>query len=182
MTTPTPDQLGEEACRRVNACHNVPELICRWPEDREFYAIKVVTQDLIEFGWTPPAMDAQTLATSKGFTYWPGGKDAPGDWAWSKPVLFRNGPVDWSKPVLFRNGEISSTNYSVIAWTHTGNPGDIIGYHALPVEPALLCWRELIGRPDALEAKYNPYSVRFMQLNAIRFAFEWYEKQQEKQA
>lgn len=31
------------------------------------------------------------LATEKGFTYWPGGDGAPGDWEPGSPVLFRNG-------------------------------------------------------------------------------------------
>lgn len=33
------------------------------------------------------------LATSRGFTYWPGGDDAPGDWEPGSEVLWRNGNV-----------------------------------------------------------------------------------------
>lgn len=70
-----------------------------------------------------PASHPYYLATSKGFTYWPGGDGAPED-------------LDTSKFVLFRSGAV----YSPIPQYHWGRglgSGDIIGYNrkATPSTP-----------------------------------------------
>ena len=57
------------------------------------------------------------LATSKGFTYWPGGKIAPDDWT--------GNPDD----IIYRDGIIGQGMGRLpFVWTHFGNPADIIGY------------------------------------------------------
>lgn len=72
--------------------------------------------------WEVPALLAieiedthpYAVATSKGFTYWPGGESAPEDW-------------DSSGPILFRNGDITTTHGNW-TWLHDGRGYDIIGY------------------------------------------------------
>lgn len=63
-----------------------------------------------------PANHPYYLATSKGFTYWPGGDAAPGDWA----------HIEDEKTVLLANGE---ERYSVGWWDRKeGNACSVIGY------------------------------------------------------
>lgn len=78
------------------------------------------------FGWEDsveaimlPADHPYYLATSKGFTYWPGGESAPDDWD-GGDVLFRSGlrmssPSSWSHPWSGENGT-GVTNYDVIGY------------------------------------------------------------------
>lgn len=69
-----------------------------------------------------PAEHPYYLATSKDFTYWPGGDEAPGDW-----------DRDASPNAIWRNGD-EATHHST-SWAHIGSPADIIGYHKKQAEP-----------------------------------------------
>jgi len=60
-----------------------------------------------------PASHPYYLATSRGFTYWPGGDSAPSDWD--------------GETVLLRPDELM-TAHPEIRWQHEGNKGDVIGY------------------------------------------------------
>ena len=64
-----------------------------------------------------PSDHAYYLATSKGFTYWPGGKVAPDDWT---------GNLD---DIIYRDGVIGQgMGRQPFVWGNFGNPADIIGY------------------------------------------------------
>jgi hypothetical protein len=88
------------------------------------------------------------LATSKGFTYWPGGESAPDDWDGGE-VLFRGGGE-----VLFRYGAcvISPTSWSH-PWNGENGTGvtdyDIIGYRRKTKSDAVST--NLITRAEAYE-------------------------------
>lgn len=71
-----------------------------------------------------PADHPYYLATSKGFTYWPGGESAPDDWDGGE-VLFRHGspevsPTSWSHPWNGENGT-GVTDYDVIGYRRKAN-------------------------------------------------------------
>lgn len=55
------------------------------------------------------------VATSRGFTYWPGGESAPDDWDSECHVLLRDGTLWGPSSLMF--------------WPHAFDGRDIIGYH-----------------------------------------------------
>lgn len=61
-----------------------------------------------------PATHPYYLATAKGYKYWPGGDEAPGDWDGGE--------------VLARNGTVNYFGHNPI-WADINGPGTIIGYH-----------------------------------------------------
>lgn len=64
-----------------------------------------------------PADHPYYLATSKGYTYWPGGDEAPGDWD--------------EEDILMRCGKLGHG----IVWRYHRHSGDIIGYRKKQAEP-----------------------------------------------
>lgn len=74
-----------------------------------------------------PASHPYYLATSKGFTYWPGGNDAPCDWD-GDPVLYKCGAVQ---------GEGDAARWSAVSWEAFDQDSQIIGYNrkSTPVIP-----------------------------------------------
>jgi len=72
-----------------------------------------------------PASHPYYLATSRGFTYWPGGDEAPSDWD--------------GNAVLHRDGVWSPTAPRFHPWRHINTDSDVIGYRRKPEEPACNC-------------------------------------------
>lgn len=71
-----------------------------------------------------PANHPYYLATSRGFTYWPGGESAPADWD--------------GGDTLMRDGEILNTTLEAEPfWRHGLGDGDIIGYRKRTEQPAI---------------------------------------------
>lgn len=61
------------------------------------------------------------LATSKGFTYWPGGESAPDD-------------IDRNQPILLRNGSLLDFD-EIRRWQHWASArSDVVGYHKRALE------------------------------------------------
>lgn len=81
--------------------------------------------------------EAEHLATSRGFTYWPGGESAPADWDGGE--------------VLFNDGVEQSF---VARWLHWQTPyaRNIIGYRKRTEQPAPTVAPELVERMVALMA------------------------------
>lgn len=69
-----------------------------------------------------PADHPYYLATSKDYTYWPGGDEAPGDW-----------DCDASPNAIWRDG--SKVTHCFPSWDHIGSHADIIGYRKKQAEP-----------------------------------------------
>jgi len=67
-----------------------------------------------------PASHPYYLATSRGFTYWPGGDEAPADWD--------------GDATLSRSGVWSPLPPIIKPWRHMGREIDVIGYHRKPEE------------------------------------------------
>lgn len=96
------------------------EVYCIWGEDTHSgpYPVYCITGWNEGFQIRLPADHPYYLATSRGFTYWPGDDNAPADWD--------------GKEVLHRAAELV-TSTSNLSWTHPWRDGgnaryDIIGY------------------------------------------------------
>lgn len=101
-----------------------------------------------------PADHDYYKATSRGFTYWPGGESAPADWDGS-PVLLRDGEM-W--------GHADATE-----WQELGGR-TVIGYRKRTEQPAPAIAPELVERAfsllreiakDGKEAKFEGHGVYF---------------------
>ncbi len=111
-----------------------------------------------------PADHPYYLATSKGFTYWPGGDSAPDDWDGgdSAPDDWDGGdsaPDDWDGgDVLYRKGHTNSPVPQNWSWQRAFPEYDIIGYKrtaAPDVSPELVnrmvqLVRDLASRDDSI--------------------------------
>lgn len=128
-----------------------------------------------------PADHPYYLATSKGFTYWPGGESAPDDWDGDLyGVIYRD------------NSDIGRAAYN---WRHFGADSDIIGYRRKTKSDAVSIIK--ITRAEAYEdgldiptleklgllkaetllekfSRENPYFTRG-ELNVVRQFIDWQE-------
>ncbi|SKB50030.1 hypothetical protein [Sphingopyxis flava] len=88
--------------------------------------IKAGLEEALVLAEAEQEKEARELATSEGFTYWPGGVNPPADWDGGE-LLFRSG-VTWRRP-----------RRASVKWSHesSGLPryAHIIGYHKKPGEP-----------------------------------------------
>lgn len=82
-----------------------------------------------------PADHDYYKATSRGFTYWPGGESAP---------------ADCGAEALMRYGGMLSGNILDCRWDHIGNSADIIGYRKRTERTAPAIAPELVERMVAL--------------------------------
>ena len=122
-----------------------------------------------------PASHPYYLATSKGFTYWPGGRDAPDDWD-GGDTLLQNGalcpqPGTWvhgvdvdiigyhrkPEPVTTEaSGADGSSYYDIVIDGHTISCNDVIDALGLSFNHGELfkaAWR--LGRKPGVPAKYD---------------------------